>query len=102
MIKTLESVGEAETQGYLAYLADVYQRYLVAKEHFIERSFRSASDFYNPKTLLAGLRLRTFDNAFDSVGKFVKDQKLKELLSFQTLYIASHPLMGLRFIRLFQ
>ena len=86
LIKTLESVSETETQGYLAYLADVYQRYLVAKEHFIERSFRTATDFYNPKTLLAGLRLRTFDNAFDSVGKFVKDQKLKELLSFQTLY----------------
>ncbi|MEL7661698.1 phytoene desaturase family protein [Acetobacterium wieringae] len=94
LIKTLESVGEAETQGYLAYLADVYQRYLVAKEHFIERSFRSASDFYNPKTLLAGLRLRTFDNAFDSVGKFVKDQKLKELLSFQTLYIGISPFNG--------
>lgn len=94
LIKTLESVGEAETQGYLAYLADVYQRYLVAKEHFIERSFRSASDFYNPKTLLAGLRLRTFDNAFDSVGKFVKDQKIKELLSFQTLYIGISPFNG--------
>ena len=54
LIKTLESVSETETQGYLAYLADVYQRYLVAKEHFIERSFRTATDFYNPKTLLAG------------------------------------------------
>lgn len=94
LIKTLESVSETETQGYLAYLADVYQRYLVAKEHFIERSFRTATDFYNPKTLLAGLRLRTFDNAFDSVGKFVKDQKLKELLSFQTLYIGISPFNG--------
>jgi len=94
LIKTLESVSETETQGYLAYLADVYKRYLVAKEHFIDRSFRNASDFYNPKTLLAGLRLRTFDNAFDSVGKFVKDQKLKELLSFQTLYIGISPFNG--------
>ena len=94
LIKTLESVSEAETQGYLAYLADVYKRYLVAKEHFIDRSFRKATDFYNPKTLLAGLRLRTFDNAFDSVGKFVKDQKLKELLSFQTLYIGISPFNG--------
>ncbi|WP_026393376.1 phytoene desaturase family protein [Acetobacterium malicum] len=94
LIKTLESVGETETQGYLAYLADVYKRYLVAKEHFIDRSFRKATDFYNPKTLLAGLRLRTFDNAFDSVGKFVKDEKLKELLSFQTLYIGISPFNG--------
>ncbi|MDD3306084.1 MAG: phytoene desaturase family protein [Acetobacterium sp.] len=94
LINTLESVSETETQGYLAYLADVYKRYLVAKEHFIDRSFRKATDFYNPKTLLAGLRLRTFDNAFDSVGKFVKDQKLKELLSFQTLYIGISPFNG--------
>ncbi|KNZ43151.1 phytoene desaturase family protein [Acetobacterium bakii] len=94
LVTTLESVSAEEAQGYLAYLSDVYKRYLVAKYFFIDRSFRSPRDFYNPKTLLAGLRLRTFDNAFDSVGKFVKDNKLRELLSFQTLYIGISPFNG--------
>jgi len=94
LVTTLESVGEEEAQGYLAYLSDVYKRYLVAKEFFIDRSFRRPFDFYNPKTLSAGLRLKTFDNAYDSVGKFVKNEKLRELLSFQTLYIGISPFNG--------
>ncbi len=93
-IRTLEEIGEEEAHGYLAYLADVYKRYLVAKDHFIDRSFRKATDFYNPKTLWQGLKLRTFDNAYDSVGRFVKNQKLQELLSFQTLYIGISPFNG--------
>lgn len=93
-IITLEALGEEEAHGYLAYLADVYKRYLVAKNHFIDRSFRKRSDFYNPKTLWQGLKLRTFDNAYDSVGRFVKNQKLQELLSFQTLYIGISPFNG--------
>jgi len=94
LVRTLEDVGEADTQGYLAYLADVYKRYLVAKDSFIDRSFRRRTDFYNPKTLRAALKLKTFDNAFASVGKFVRDEKLRELLSFQTLYIGISPFNG--------
>jgi len=90
----LESISYKDTQGYLAYLADIYKRYLVAKEHFIEKSFRKPSDFYNPKTLLNALRLRTFDSAYHSISKYVKDDRLRKLLSFQTLYIGISPYNG--------
>ena len=94
LVPELESVSKDETAGYLRYLADIYQRYLTAKDHFIEKPFRKMTDFYNPKTLLAGLKLKTFNNAFDSVGKFVKTEKMRELLAFQTLYIGISPYNG--------
>lgn len=94
LVPTLESISYEETQGYLAYLADVYKRYLVAKDNFIQRTFDKSSDFWNPRTLAAGLKLRTFNNAYDSIGKFVHEEKLKELLSFQTLYIGVSPFNG--------
>lgn len=94
LINSLEEIGYQETAGYLAYLADIYKRYLIAKDHFIDKSFRHWTDFYNPKTLYNALKLKTFDNAYDSVGKFVKNDKLKELLSFQTLYIGISPFNG--------
>ena len=90
----LEAVSEADTEGYLAYLADTYKRYRVAKDHFITKPFRYKTDFYNPKTLYQGLKLRTFDNAYHSVSKFVKDKRLQEMLSFQTLYIGISPYNG--------
>ena len=90
----LESIGDEAAAGYYAYLAEVYKRYLVAKDHFIERSFRKPSDFYNPGTLFQALKLKTFDSAHHMISKYVKDEKLQKLLSFQTLYIGISPYKG--------
>lgn len=89
-----EQISEADAQGYMAYLADVYKRYLVAKNYFIDRSFRKPTDFYNPKMLYQGLKLRTFNSAYNSIAKFVKNEKLRQSLAFQTLYIGVSPYNG--------
>lgn len=90
----LEGFGQAEANGYLRYLSETYSRYLVAKDHFIDRSFRGPADFYNPTSLVNALRLKTFDSAWDSVSRRVKDDRLRKLLSFQTLYIGIAPRNG--------
>ena len=87
LTKTLEALSEEDAQGYFAFLADIYKRYVIAKESFITKSFRTWRDFYNPKSLWAGLKLRTFSDAYSSISKFVKDDRLRKSLAFQTLYI---------------
>ena len=94
LTKTLENITPEDTQGYLAFLADIYQRYTIAKEAFITKSFRGFWDFYNPKSLWAGIRLRTFSDAYTSISKFVKDDRLRKSLAFQTLYIGVSPYQG--------
>jgi phytoene desaturase len=94
LVKQLESISDDDTQGYLAYLADVYKRYTVAKKHFIEKTFRSRYDFYNPKSLYNILKLRTLNSAYASISKFVKDDRLRKALAFQTLYIGISPYVG--------
>lgn len=90
----LEGISYEDAAGYLKYLADIYKRYLVAKDHFIEKAFRSPKDFYNPKTLKKALELKTFDSAYHSISKYVKDDRLRKILSFQTLYIGISPYNG--------
>lgn len=90
----LESISHEDALGYLQYLADVYKRYLVAKDEFIEKSFRYKGDFYNPKSLINALKLRTFDDAYTSISKFVKNENLRKALAFQTLYIGISPYNG--------
>lgn len=90
----LEGISYEDAQGYLNYLSDVYKRYIVAKDHFIEKSFRGPMDFYNPKTLVQALKLKTFDSAYHTISKYVKDDRLRKLLSFQTLYIGISPYNG--------
>ena len=94
LTKTLENISSEDTQGYFAFLADIYQRYTIAKEAFITKSFRGFCDFYNPKSLWAGIRLRTFSDAYTSISKFVKDDRLRKSLAFQTLYIGVSPYQG--------
>ncbi len=94
LIDDLEKRGEDVAKGYLKYLNETYEKYLVAKNHFIEKSFRSPRDFYNPKTLRQGLKLRTFDSAHHAISKYVDDEKIQKLLSFQTLYIGISPRKG--------
>ncbi|WP_206853068.1 phytoene desaturase family protein [Candidatus Enterococcus mangumiae] len=94
LTKTLEAISQEDAQGYYAFLADIYKRYNIAKEAFITKSFRGFWDFYNPKSLWAGIRLRTFSDAYSSIAKFVKDERLRKSLAFQTLYIGVSPYQG--------
>lgn len=94
LTKYLEDISDEDASGYLRYISETYDRYLIAKDHFIEKTFRKPTDFYNPKTLLNALKLKTFDSAYHSISKYIKDDKLKKLLSFQTLYIGISPYNG--------
>lgn len=94
LMAELEKFGMKETDGYLSYLADVYERYAIVKETFLDKSYRKPSEFFNPKTIHQILKLRTLNSAYSSISKFVKDEKLRQILSFQTLYIGVSPFSG--------
>ena len=91
LVQELEAISERDAQGFLQYLGEIYKRYLIAKDHFIGRGFRKPTDLFNPKTLAKGLELKTFNDAYSEISKYVQDEKLRELLSFQTLYIGISP-----------
>lgn len=93
LTKTLENISPEDTQGYFAFLADIYQRYTIAKKP-LSRNHFVVLGFYNPKSLWAGIRLRTFSDAYTSISKFVKDDRLRKSLAFQTLYIGVSPYQG--------
>lgn len=94
LTQSLERISPEDAEGYFAFLADIYKRYQIAMDAFLTRSFRSWRDFYNPKSLWQGLRLRTFGDAYSSISKFVKDDRLRKSFAFQTLYIGISPYQG--------
>ena len=92
-VKQLEQFNARDTQGYLAYLADVYQRYQIVHE-FLNVSYRKPSEFFNLSTMKKILKMRTLNSAYTSISRFVKDERLRMALSFQTLYIGVSPFSG--------
>jgi phytoene desaturase len=94
LMTTLEKFSLKDAEGYLAYLANIYKRYNIARSGFIDRSFDSLSDILSIKNIINTLRLRTLQSAYQSISKFVKHEKLRQALSFQTLYIGVSPFVG--------
>lgn len=91
LLKSIEEISAEDAEGFLKYLEDIYSRFNVAKDHFLQRPFRKATDFYNPFMIRQALKLKTFDSASHSINKFIKDKRLRQMLSFQTLYIGISP-----------
>jgi phytoene desaturase len=94
LIPALEKISVEDTQGYLAYLADIYKRYNIARKGFIDRAFLSWKDILSWQNIVDTFRLRTLNSAYNSIAKFVKNEKLRQALSFQTLYIGVSPFVG--------
>ena len=90
----IESIDEEDAGGFFDYLQEIYKRFLVAKNHFIQRPFRQQKDFYNFATLKQAMKLKTFDTADHFIGKYIKNEKLKQMINFQTLYIGISPYNG--------
>lgn len=94
MIKEMEQMSEEDALGFIEFLANIYKKYLIAKEAYLTRSFRKPTDFYNLKSLWKGLQLKTFNDAYSELSKYVKDERLRKSLAFQTVYIGVSPYQG--------
>ncbi|HLR92730.1 MAG TPA: phytoene desaturase family protein, partial [Atopostipes sp.] len=94
LFETLEGIDEEDASGFLKYLSNIYERYLVAKNKILNRSYRKLGDFINPKGLIDIYRLKTFDNAYDEMSKYIDNDYIKKMFAFQTLYIGIAPNSG--------
>ena len=94
LMALMESKDPQTALGFLQYLAEMYQRYQVAMDHFIRRPFRHKSDIYNPSMLINALKLKTFDSAEHMMAKFIPNKDIQQLMAFQTLYIGVSPKNG--------
>lgn len=92
--RMLESIEKDSSKGFYEYLNEIYERYIIARDEFITKSFRKPSDFYNPRTIVKGMQLKTFDSADHLIGKFIQNDTIKKMLAFQTLYIGISPNQG--------
>ncbi|WP_100012258.1 phytoene desaturase family protein [Lentibacillus sediminis] len=94
LTKTIEQISEEDANGFFDYLQEIYKRFTVAKKYFIQRPFRDPKDFYNPFMLKQAMKLKTLDSADQFLGKYIKNERLKQMISFQTLYIGVSPYNG--------
>lgn len=94
LIHTLESISKKDSQGYLKFLGYAYEKYLIADKYFLQKTFRDINDFFNPVTLIKALKTKTFSNTYNYVSKYIDNEKLRQFLCFQCLYVGISPFNG--------
>ena len=94
LIKTLEDISDKDASGMMSYLANVYERFLVAKNKILNRSYRNRWDIINPKSLKDLYDLKTLNTAYKELEKYIDNEYLLKAFAFQTLYIGISPQSG--------
>jgi phytoene desaturase len=82
--------GDREAQGYLDLRAWLTKLYEVERDRFIGASFDSPLDLAGPD-LLRLTRLGGFGSLAKAVGRFLHDERLRRVFTFQALYAGVSP-----------
>lgn len=102
LTKTLEGISKEDSLGYFKFLSDVYEKYLIANEYFLQRSHDTPKESFNLKTIQEAFKVHTLSTSYDYISKYITDEKLRDFLAFQCMYIGMSPhLMVLISIRLY-
>ncbi|TCP97851.1 phytoene desaturase family protein [Serpentinicella alkaliphila] len=94
LIKNLESISKEDAIGYIKFLSDVYERYIIANEHFLNNTFEEPIDFFKPSTLVNALKTKSLSSSYDLISKYIKDERLQKFLLYQSLYVGISPYEG--------
>lgn len=88
------AAGPAEAAGYLRLRRWLTELYAAQREHFIGANFDSPLDLLRPE--LAKLAaLGGFGRLGPRVGSFLKDDRVRRLFSFQSLYAGLDPMRAI-------
>ncbi|WAL67353.1 phytoene desaturase family protein [Amycolatopsis cynarae] len=82
--------GPREADGYRRLRAWLTELYAVEKDHFLGGNFDSPLDLARPE-LLKLLALGGFHRLGPRIGRFLRDERLRRLFSFQALYAGLDP-----------
>ena len=76
---------------FLRFLAETARLYRIGLAAFVDRNVHRARDFFSPTNGLLLLRARAMERLQRMVGRFFRDERLRQAFSFQSLYLGLSP-----------
>lgn len=87
----MERFEPGATRGLLRFLADAATKYRLGRTKFVERNFETAREFFSLDSLYFLARTGAIANYWRHTGRFFKDERLRQAVSFQTIYLGISP-----------
>ncbi len=92
MIREIEEkVDPIEVPHYLHLLGDLAGLYHESIPNFVRTNYQKPSDLLSPKQLARVLRHGMLGNLDKKISRYVADERLRMLFSFQTMYLGLSP-----------
>ncbi|MRN54222.1 phytoene desaturase family protein [Paenibacillus monticola] len=80
-----------EGKGFIRFMHDMSILYPLGKASFLERGFKSRSEFFSFGNLSLMVRLQAYKSLKEAVGRYFQSEELKDAFSLQSLYIGGAP-----------
>ncbi len=87
----LEAIEPGSHAKYEAFLARGKLQHDAAFEHFISKHFSSVLEFITPANVPQIVRVGALGKLWSHVSKYFADDRLRQALSFQTMYLGVSP-----------
>ncbi|MBR2680917.1 MAG: FAD-dependent oxidoreductase, partial [Exiguobacterium sp.] len=80
-----------EGDAFRQYMSQKKEEYRIGFDTFLDRSYISKTELFEPKLLLLLMRLKAYETAHANMKRFFEDERLRVAYSLQTLYIGGNP-----------
>jgi phytoene desaturase len=87
----LERLEPGSFENYLRFLAKGRDRHDTSMERFVGKHFDSLAQFLTPSNVPHALRIGAHQKLFTEVSKSFRDERLRQTMSFQTMYLGVSP-----------
>ncbi len=91
MASELEAIEPGSSGRYREFLAAGKKQHDIAFERFVTRHFQGLFDFVTPSNVPQILKIGALQKLWNHVSNYFTDERLKQALSFQTMYLGISP-----------
>lgn len=87
----LSRIDAQAPEQFYRYFSDIAEFYRIARRNFIDRNFNKITDFISPRHGYKLWRKRGLTKLWDFTGRYFSDERLRQLFSFQSMYLGVSP-----------
>ena len=91
MIAHMQQFAPEDSANIRPFIGKMRAKYENARHNFIERPFNSLRDMANTQTLRGLMKALPLESVYKFVSKNIQNEKLRQALTFQTLYLGMSP-----------
>lgn len=90
-IKFLESIDCNLGVDYLKYISNSYSKYVLSNEKFLNKPMENLKEILNFESVKTAIKLNPIPSSYKYTSRYIKDNKIRNFLLFQCMYIGIDP-----------